>query len=95
MGKQIHPDKNSDGRADQAFVAVDEAYNLLSDPQARESYHESWSLEQSSQPWLHRHEKVGKIITATHTVVSRTAGIVSKVVGPFSVPVSILAVVFV
>ncbi|OEU08798.1 heat shock protein DnaJ, partial [Fragilariopsis cylindrus CCMP1102] len=37
---QIHPDKNNDGRAQEAFIAVENAASILSDKQQRNIYDE-------------------------------------------------------
>ena len=93
MATLVHPDKNHDGRSEQAFMALDEAYNLLSDPMQREEYDEVWS-EQSLDRWQNRQSHLYQAMHGTKIVVSQTAGMVRKVVGPFAVPISILAVVF-
>lgn len=38
LAKELHPDKNSSGEATKKFQALTEAYEILSDPAARNAY---------------------------------------------------------
>ena len=38
LAQQWHPDVNADGEAQQRFKEVNEAYQVLSDPQRRQTY---------------------------------------------------------
>ncbi|KAL7567733.1 hypothetical protein ACA910_012067 [Epithemia clementina (nom. ined.)] len=103
MATRIHPDKNHDGRAEQAFWALEEAYQFLSDPEQRKEYDENWNLQTNHShdnnifsAWQHHgpSTKVYQVLHGATVVVRQTTGMVRKVVGPFAVPVSILAWVF-
>ena len=93
MATRVHPDKNHDGRADRAFMALEDAYSILSDKNQREEYDETWSF-QSWDGWNDRQTRVVQTTQATLMTVVRVVTMVKKVVGPFAVPVGILAAVF-
>lgn len=47
---QFHPDKNKDVRAQDKFVRIVEAYNVLSKPSSRARYDSLTEIETSSGP---------------------------------------------
>lgn len=89
MGKRVHPDKNRDGRAEQAFVALEEALTVLYDDARRQAY------DQECLKTNRGRVKIHPILRRTHRVLAQTVGTARKFVGPFAVPLGILAVVFV
>jgi DnaJ domain len=90
MSKLVHPDKNRDGRATEAFIAVEAASAVLSDPTQRALYDEERKQRRAKQldsgkqlvsSTVHSTWKVsGQIIKTTHTML-----------GPFATPVFIIA----
>jgi hypothetical protein len=89
MAKRVHPDKNRDPRAVEAFHMVEKAASVLLDASSREEYDRQWQ----EQRRLRR-------IKLTHRILrgfekgTRIAGTIvtsaKKLLGPFTVPVVIL-----
>jgi len=87
--KQVHPDKNRDGRAGEAFVAVEHAASVLSDPAQRKAY--DAARKQNRDETLGRWKAVLGKGLATAVACARTAfGVAQTLLGPFFVPVVIL-----
>lgn len=90
MSKLVHPDKNKDGRASEAFIAVETAATILSDPHQRAMYDEERRLQREERM------DAGKLVVST-TVRSvwQVSGHLVKtgrsILGPFATPVFILA----
>ena len=87
---QVHPDKNKDGRAQEAFVAVQEAAQVLGDKQARAQY-DAYRKENRSQQM----ELVTKTLSSALAVLKRMIGVCQTVLGPFFLPVMIIAVLII
>ena len=88
---QTHPDKNRDPRTEQAFVAVQDAHAVLSDPNLRKDY----EMERQT----HRLAVRGAWKDRYHRLINTTLRplfiVLHKVVGPLTVPlVVICALVF-
>ena len=87
---QVHPDKNKDGRAQEAFVAVQEAAQVLGDKQARAQY-DAYRKESRSQQM----ELVTKALSSALAVLKKTIGVCQTVLGPFFLPVMIIAILII
>jgi hypothetical protein len=84
---QVHPDKNRDPRSDQAFVAIQDAFAVLSDPVRRRNYEAQRRLDRIAirQAWKKRyHQFIDATLRPTWTVFRRF-------VSPFAVPFFIIA----
>jgi hypothetical protein len=86
---QIHPDKNKDGRAQEAFIAVENAAAILSDKQQRNIYDEENKLYRSNRLQANR-RLMTTIILSAWNVIRRVVKILKTFLGPFFVPVSIV-----
>jgi hypothetical protein len=87
--KQMHPDKNKDGRAQEAFIAVENAAAILSDSQQRSVYDAEMKLYRAEQFAASRQ----LIATATLSVWNITRKIIKTahmVLGPFFTSVMII-----
>ena len=85
----VHPDKNKDGRAQEAFILVEESASILSDNFLRQQY--------DKQHQLARKEKLQSqmaLVSGVLNSVKGTVGGILKamrvVLGPFATPVIIL-----
>jgi flagellar biosynthesis GTPase FlhF len=85
----VHPDKNRDGRADLAFLAVDNAASILSDEQLRDEYDEQVRELRGKRNANAKH-LVGKAVSGTLGVANQTVSVFRKVLGPFAFPIFIL-----
>mmetsp|Transcript_23595 Transcript_23595/g.25131 ORF Transcript_23595/g.25131 Transcript_23595/m.25131 type:complete len:291 (-) Transcript_23595:1592-2464(-) len=89
ISKQIHPDKNKDGRAQEAFIAAENAAAILSDKQKRKLYDDEIKLYRSNR--LKTNQKLMMTtILSTWNVTSRAVKILKTSLGPFFVPVLII-----
>jgi chemotaxis protein histidine kinase CheA len=94
QAKQLHPDKNKDGRAQEAFYAVEMAAAILSDPNQRQAYDQE------------RQRRRKELITANKQLVmatswrmwqlsSQMAKTAHTLLGPFFTPVMILLAIII
>lgn len=90
MAKTVHPDKSKDGRAVEAFLAVESAASTLMDEDARAEY--------DQQVLLQRRARRAKVTGIVGSGLERGARVAIKVfgmgriiLGPFFLPVLILA----
>lgn len=87
--KRVHPDKNRDGRAVEAFVAVEEAASILSDEDKRVVYDEE-NRQRRGERQNKALQVVGGAVGGTFRVVHRSISVVRRVLGPFAFPLFIL-----
>eukprot|EP00536_Pseudo-nitzschia_multiseries_P008569 jgi/Psemu1/198418/e_gw1.219.30.1 len=87
---EVHPDKNRDGRAQEAFVAVEEAATILSDPKLRKQYDSERKLQREDQLEGYR-KVVRKAVAHFWAITRRTIQVFKTLLGPFFLPVVILA----
>jgi hypothetical protein len=88
---QVHPDKNRDPRTSQAFVAVQDAVSILSDPKLRKEYEEERRQHRQAvrQAWKDRYHRI------VHTTLRPVWKVTHKIVGPMTVPIVVIgALVF-
>jgi len=89
ISKQIHPDKNKDGRAQEAFIAVENAAAILSHKQQRKLYDDEIKLYRSNR--LKTNQKLMMTtILSIWNVTSRVVKILKTFLGPFLVSVLII-----
>ena len=84
-----HPDKNRDGRAQEAFVAVEESAAVLADERMRAAYDTSRHSKRLEQ----RAKVMGviqKTISLVQQQISRVVWIFRNLLGPFATPILIL-----
>ena len=85
----VHPDKNKDGRAQEAFIIVEESASILSDNSLRQKYDE----EQRSFRLERRQGQMALVNGALLSVQDTLFGVlkaIQMVLGPFATPVIIL-----
>jgi hypothetical protein len=86
---QIHPDKNRDGRAQEAFVAVQNAASILTDEDQRMRYDAEWKAYKSDK--LESHKKlVATSLAAAWAIARKIVMMAQTLLGPFFVPVLII-----
>lgn len=51
---QYHPDKNKDAKAQEKFVKIVEAYNVLSKPSSRAQYDHIMDVKTQSNSYVYR-----------------------------------------
>jgi hypothetical protein len=84
-----HPDKNRDGKAQEAFIAVEAAASVLSDERLRAEYDEEVKLVTAKR----RHESKRIVVGVIDTVrgfVGKIIFVFRSVLGPFATPVIII-----
>ena len=82
---KVHPDRNRDGRAVEAFHAIEAAAAILMDPQQKTVYDEELRLRRMERRRKIRHAG-GRVVG----VVARSAKTTRRVLGPFAVPMFVL-----
>ena len=85
----VHPDKNRDGRAQEAFVAVQNAASILSDEDQRQRYDAEWKAFRSSKLESHK-QLVATSLAAAWAITRKIVKMVQTLLGPFFVPVLII-----
>jgi hypothetical protein len=85
----VHPDQNRDGRANEAFVAVEESASILSDENMRAQYDDEVRLRR-----IQRRQQMktvfAKVYGAFHANVARGFWVFRRIMGPFATPLLIL-----
>lgn len=85
----VHPDKNKDGRAQEAFIVVEETASILSDQVLREQYDRHFCAVRRER----RQAQLAMVSEVTDTVWGTTKGVLKAVhtmLGPFATPVIII-----
>ncbi|CAJ1959098.1 unnamed protein product [Cylindrotheca closterium] len=83
--KMVHPDKNKDGFAHEAFLAVEHAASVLSDETSRKQY------DLQLQAWQKAHwEQQQEVVMRVWRTIRNTMKAISSVLGPFATPIFIL-----
>jgi len=82
LAKRVHPDKTRDQRAEQAFNALRDAYDLLSDPEQRARYDQRLARQDEQTRHLRRRRVSYAIQTARRSllIVGRWSGAVLRFV---------------
>ena len=94
MAKRVHPDKNCDGRAVEAFVSVEEAAAILLDERQRTLYDEKARQERGEQH-SRALQMVNGAVGGTFRVAHRSLNVVRRVLGPFAFPIFIITALIV
>ena len=89
LARTVHPDKNKDGRAEEAFHAIEQSAAILTDEKQRQDY------DKKIIATRRRRNKyaVDSVMRVSHTVWSQTAAsfkMTKKVLGPFSTPILVV-----
>jgi DnaJ domain len=89
LATKIHPDKNRDGRATQAFIAVESAVSMLSDETER--------AEIDSVLFQARQERIDRLVRLSNKIAGRSSQVVhqasrisNRFVKPFGVPALVI-----
>lgn len=89
LAMTVHPDKNRDGRANEAFIAVENSASILTDERQRIEYD-----EMIRELWKSRRKKATKRVAGTVDgglrLSGRVVGVFRRVLGPFAFPVAIM-----
>ena len=88
--KQLHPDKNKDGRAEEAFVALQNAAQVLGDPKLRAQYDKERKAMRSEQMETGK-RLVNTALASMLAVLRKILQVCQKLLGPFFLPVAIIA----
>ena len=83
MAKRIHPDKNQDSRAEDAFDMLQEAYEILSVPESKKAYDRKLILQKQST----REDQLSNAQDMAVNAFERSrlmTKIVSTLLGPFA-----------
>jgi len=85
LSREVHPDRNKDGSAEVAFIALENSASILSDSQLRQRYDEQCRLVRRQQRRYIQHllsQSIGKVFNILYMVLKGA----QRVLGPFSVP---------
>lgn len=85
----VHPDKNRDGRANEAFYAVENAASVLSDEKTRQEYDEAVRRRRLQQRQMVS-GKAGYVTGLVLRSMRKGFAVFRSVLGPFAFPVLIL-----
>lgn len=92
--RAVHPDKNRDGRAEEAFDALEKSAAVLTDAELRADYDRRARVSRQKQ----RKKKVQFVMDSVGTgrrYVMMVVGVAQRVVGPFSTPILVLGALIV
>jgi curved DNA-binding protein CbpA len=87
--RAVHPDRNRDGRAQEAFIAVENAASILADEAQRQVYDEEVRLKRQQQ----RNEMKQAANTVKNSIgkyINRVTWVFRRIFGPFATPIFIL-----
>jgi len=88
--KMVHPDKNKDGFAHEAFFAVEHAASVLSDETSRKQY------DTQLQAWQQAHRRQQQeVVLQVWWAFRNTMKSISSVLGPFAAPIFILTAIII
>mmetsp|Transcript_9311 Transcript_9311/g.15835 ORF Transcript_9311/g.15835 Transcript_9311/m.15835 type:complete len:321 (-) Transcript_9311:722-1684(-) len=89
LARTVHPDKNKDGRAEEAFHALEQSAAILTDEKQRQDYDKKIiSARRRRNKYA-----VDSVMRVSHTCWSQTAStlkMTKKVLGPFSTPILVV-----
>jgi hypothetical protein len=90
----VHPDKNRDGSAEEAFVAVENAATILSDDRQRAAYDEQ--VKQRNQARRDQAKQVvGGVTNSVGQYMGRVVWVFRSVLGPFATPVIVIGAILI
>eukprot|EP00980_Cylindrotheca_fusiformis_P005809 scaffold1223_cov119-Cylindrotheca_fusiformis.AAC.12 len=84
--KMVHPDKNRDGRANEAFHALEQAASILSDETTRKQYDQQMAIVRQE-----RNAKYKALVGRGWKMVAQVFRAILSILGPFATPVLIIA----
>jgi len=87
--KAVHPDKNRDCRAKEAFVAVENSASILSDERLRKQYDDALHARRLKKQQAVT-GKIGRVIGLITRSFKSGFNVVRRILGPFAFPVLIL-----
>jgi hypothetical protein len=90
LSVMVHPDRNRDGRANEAFIALENSASILSDEQQRQEYDEL-----IRQVRDRRREQAARLAMQALSSGSRCFTALRTVLGPFAFPAAILGALIV
>ena len=89
QSKLVHPDKNRDGHAQEAFIAVENAASILGDPKQRAEY-DKIEKARRQQRQQESTDVIFKSLGLVRASFMKAFKVVHSVFGPFATPVIIL-----
>ena len=94
LSRKVHPDKNRDGRAEEAFHALEASAAILSDAEKKRSY--------DRRVQTRRKKRNAKITGGAKDVldigqrnIGRVVGTIKRLLGPFSTPILVVGALIV
>lgn len=85
MAKLVHPDKNRDGRAEQAFDLLEKSSSILLDEKQRKEYNAKLKLQRKN-----RFQMGVRTLDDTWNGLIKVLTTLRKVLGPFATPIFVL-----
>ena len=89
LARTVHPDKNKDGRAVEAFQVLEQSAAILTDEKQRQDYDKKVIAARRRR----NKYAVDSVMTVTHTAWTQTAStlrMTKKILGPFSTPILVV-----
>jgi chemotaxis protein histidine kinase CheA len=94
LARTVHPDKNKDGRAEEAFHAIETSAAILTDEKKRKEYDKRIISARRRR----NKETVERVMEVSGRVWNSSTGAIStvkKVLGPFSTPIIVIGALIV
>ena len=89
LARTVHPDKNRDGRAVEAFHALESSAAVLTDDKQRSDY-DKRIISARRRRNRYAFEKIMSVSEFAWNKTVRTFGVTKKVLGPFSTPIMVI-----
>jgi len=90
MARRVHPDKNRDGRAEEAFLALEKSLEILSDVKKKKEYDATLSRQRKETI-----QQITRLIRAAWNVICETFCISKNILGPFFTPLVTFAILII
>jgi hypothetical protein len=87
--RDVHPDRNRDSHAEEAFIALENAASVLLDPKSRNAYDDSLCKEMAKIR-KDATNAASMIVEKSYRGTATIVTIIKRVLGPFAIPVLIL-----
>ena len=89
LARIVHPDKNKDGRAEEAFHAIETSAAILTDENKRKEYDKKLISSRRRR----NKEAVERVVDVTGRIWNGSVGAITsakRVLGPFSTPIIVV-----
>jgi len=89
LARLVHPDKNKDGRAEEAFTALEKSAAVLTNEEERREY-DRIERKRARQKREEKMRLVSNVVHLIQTNVLLVIRLAKKIMGPFATPILLL-----